>query len=66
MDNVIVGVFLLASGAFLVLAGAFNWGLMMRSRRGRTAVNLFGAQGARIFYAVIGLICIVTALVLML
>ena len=44
----------LAAGAFSVAGGAFNWDFFMKSRRAAIFVKIFGRNGARIFYVVLG------------
>jgi hypothetical protein len=49
----IVG-FLLAGGGFSVLGAAMDWDFFMESRKARLFVSIFGRNGARIVYGVIG------------
>jgi len=49
----IVG-FLLGGGGFSVLGAAMDWDFFMESRKARLFVGIFGRNGARIVYAVIG------------
>lgn len=46
--------FLVAAGLFSVAGGAFGWRWFLASRRARWARWLFGTEGARVFYGVVG------------
>lgn len=49
--------FILA-GLFSIAGAVFNWDFYFNARKARTIVNIFGRNGARIFYAVLGLFII--------
>ena len=48
------GLFFLAVGVFSVCAGLFNWEWFMNARKARFVVRVFGTNGARIFYGLLG------------
>ncbi len=50
----ILMIIFLAAGAFSVAGGVLNWDFFMSSRRAAIFVKIFGRNGARIFYAVLG------------
>lgn len=52
---VIVG---FAGGIFALSGAIFNWDWFMNSRRARFFANIFGRNGARIFYALLGILLI--------
>lgn len=41
-------------GGFSLAGAIFNWDWFMNNRRARFFVGIFGRQGARIFYAILG------------
>lgn len=45
-------------GGFSLAGAIFNWDWFMNNRRARFFVGIFGRQGARIFYAILGLFLI--------
>jgi hypothetical protein len=49
-----LGLLLVPVGAFSVAGAWFGWGWFLAARRARLLVAIFGAAGARIFYALIG------------
>ena len=51
--------FFIAAGIFSVCGGVFNWDWYMNLRKARTMVDLFGRNGARGFYIVLGGILVV-------
>lgn len=58
---VLVGVF---AGLFSIAGAWFNWEWFMNSPRARPIVWLFGRDGARAFYALLGVAMIVVAIVI--
>lgn len=46
--------FLIGGGAFGIVGACYNWDWFMNHRKARCIVALFGRQGARIFYAILG------------
>ena len=49
-----VGLILIAGGVFAVLGAALDWDFFMESRKARLFVGMFGRNGARAFYGVLG------------
>ncbi len=43
-------------GLFTLLASALNWDFYFDSRKAKYIVKFFGRKGARIFYAIVGLL----------
>ena len=50
-----VGLIFVVAGLFSILGAAKNWDWFMDHRRARIWVKLFGREGARIFYYILGL-----------
>lgn len=51
------------AGAFTIAGAALDWNLFMESRKAALWVRLFGRNGARVFYGVLGLALIAVAFV---
>ena len=49
-----MGWLFMAAGAFSLCGAAFDWDFFMNSRRARLFVRLFGRNGARVFYGLLG------------
>lgn len=64
MDNreLLVAIFSIAAGTFSIAASVFNWEFFFNSRKATLFMNLFGRNGARIFYTLLGLFLILLAL----
>jgi small neutral amino acid transporter SnatA (MarC family) len=43
------------AGVFSVMASILNWDFFFESRKAQTFIKLFGRNGARIFYIILGL-----------
>ena len=50
------GILLGLAGLFTIVAAVMDWNWFMNHHRARLFVMLFGRQGARVFYAILGLI----------
>jgi immunity protein 17 of polymorphic toxin system len=48
--------FAYAAGAFVIVAAILDWDWFFRDWRARFFVNIFGRNGARVFYGVLGLV----------
>jgi hypothetical protein len=56
--------FVIVFGGAFSLAGAIqDWDFFMESRRARLLVSMFGRDGARVFYGLVGVILIVGGVV---
>lgn len=44
-----------AGGVFTIAASIFNWDFFFEDRKAYIFVKIFGRQGARIFYSLLGL-----------
>lgn len=53
------GLVLVAAGLFSICGAAFDWDFFINSRKARFFVSTLGRKGARIFYAVLGLVVLV-------
>jgi len=58
-DN-FTAIFGLFCGVLCIIAAVFDWDWFMNHSRSRLFVDLFGREGARLFYGVLG--CIIIAL----
>jgi hypothetical protein len=47
---------LVSAGAFSICGGAFDWDWFMNSRKAQFWLKLFGRQGARMFYVILGVV----------
>lgn len=45
---------LVGTGAFGIVGAAMDWNWFMESRKAQLWVRLFGRNGARVFYAILG------------
>lgn len=54
MGSTLIALFLLAAGVFSVLGAALNWNFLLNSRRARLFMRLFGRNGTRIVYLLLG------------
>ncbi len=50
-------IFVLA-GIFCIVAAALDWDWFMHNYRARLIVNIFGHDGARVFYVILGIVLI--------
>tara|TARA_B100000609_G_scaffold70592_1_gene56118 strand:- start:135 stop:344 length:210 start_codon:yes stop_codon:yes gene_type:complete len=50
------GLLIVAAGLFSFCGAAFNWDWFFNSRKARFFVAIIGRTGARIFYALLGLV----------
>lgn len=60
--NVIFGLMVGLAGLFSICGAAFDWDFFMNSRKARAQVWLFGRQGARVFYVLLGLAFVIVGL----
>jgi len=54
MGATLIALFLLAAGVFSILGAALNWNFLLNSRRARLFMRLFGHNGTRIVYLLLG------------
>ena len=59
-----VGLIIVAAGAFSMCGAGFDWDFFMNNHKAWLFVKLFGRQGARIVYLLLGL-CFVVVGILM-
>ena len=52
--NVALGLLWVAAGGFSVAGGICDWEWFMNSGKARGVVSLFGRNGARVFYCLLG------------
>jgi len=53
-----MGWFFVAIGLFAVSGAVFDWEWFMTNRKARFFVAIFGRTGARVFYAILGLLLV--------
>ena len=58
MNDFILAILIFAAGLFSILASLKNWNFFFESARAYLFVKLFGRQGARVFYVLLGLLLI--------
>ncbi len=54
---------LILIGLFSILGGILNWNWFMNSWRARFFVNVFGRNGARIFYVGLGVFLVIVGVI---
>lgn len=57
MENkdIFVVVLVIIGGAFSILASIFNWNFFFENRKAKFFMTVFGRQGSRLFYSILGL-----------
>lgn len=60
--DILALVFGLLIGGFCIAAAVFDWNFFFNARRAAPIVKIFGRNGARIFYGIIGLIFIIAGI----
>ena len=63
MSPVLLSAILVAAGSFSVAGAVLDWSFFMNSRKAAVFVSLFGRNGARIFYVVLGAALVVFGVV---
>jgi len=46
----------IGGGAFAILASIFNWDFFFENKKARIFMKIFGRNGSRIFYSILGLL----------
>ena len=46
----------IAAGLFAILASVFNWDFFFENRKAKFFMSVFGRNGSRIFYSILGLL----------
>jgi len=54
-----VALFIIAAGSFSILGAICNWDWFMNSRKAEFMVRILTRNGARIFYAILGILLVV-------
>jgi Immunity protein 17 len=63
MEKTALSIFLVAAGVFSIASSYFNWDWYYNNHRARLIVAIFGRTGARIVYAILGVVLIVFGVV---
>ena len=58
----IYGIFFVLAGLFSILGAVKNWDFFMNNRKAYIWVKLFGRNGARIFYGILGFVIAIIGL----
>lgn len=66
MEKIACAVAVMLIGAFSLSGAIFNWNWYFENYKAQSIVKVFGRNGARIFYAVLGIVLIVLGLVVLL
>lgn len=61
--HIILTIFFVISGIFSILCAILDWDWFFSSRRAAPFVRIFGRNGARIFYIVLGLFIIIVGII---
>lgn len=61
--HIILTIFFVISGIFSILGAILDWDWFFASRRAAPFVRIFGRNGARIFYIVLGLFIIIVGII---
>jgi hypothetical protein len=64
MKNALLSLLVVVAGAFCIAASVKNWDWFFNNRRARLIVVIFGRNGARIFYGLLGSVLALGGLVL--
>ena len=59
-----IGLLIVAAGVFAIAGAVCNWEWFMNARKARGMVKLLTRNGARIFYAVLGLVLVVLGILI--
>lgn len=59
----IYGILICLVALYLAAAAYFNWDFFFDSRKARPFVNIFGRNGARIFYGAIGVLFFIIGII---
>lgn len=62
--GLIMGLLFAAGGIFSICGAALNWDWFLESRKARFFVNVFGRNGARVIYAVLGAVLVVVGILM--
>ncbi len=57
--EIFVLIFGILAGGFCIAAAIFDWNFFFNARKAAPIVKIFGRNGARIFYGIMGLLFIV-------
>ena len=57
-----LGILLALGGLFSICGALLNWDWFFNSRKAQLFVTMFGRNGARVFYALLGLVILVMGL----
>ena len=63
--NIAFMIIMALGGIFSICGAIFNWDFFFENYKARPVVKLFGRNGARIFYVLIGLFCIFCGIMFM-
>lgn len=58
-ENLILQIFIFGAGIFSIVSSIFNFDFYFESRKASFFVSIFGRNGARVFYGMLGLFLII-------
>ncbi len=61
-EQILTGLLIIGGGSFSLCAAIFDWDWYMNHRKARFIVKIFGRQGARTFYGILGVVLIILGL----
>ena len=61
-ENLLLEIFIFGAGIFSIVSSIFNFDFYFESRKARFFVSIFGRNGARVFYGILGLFLIILGL----
>lgn len=61
----IYGILICLVAVYMIAGAYFNWDFFFESRKARPFVNIFGRNGARIFYGAIGVFGFIIGIICM-
>lgn len=64
-ENLIYGILICLVSLYIIAAAYFNWDFFFDSRKARPFVNIFGRNGARIFYGALGILFFIFGIICM-
>lgn len=58
MESMLLMIVCIGSGIFCILGAALEWDFFYNNYKAKRMVNMFGKQGAKIFYIILGAVVI--------
>lgn len=58
-ENFILQIFIIGAGIFSIVSSILNFDFYFESRKARFFVSIFGRNGARVFYGMLGIFLVI-------